>query len=58
MGGGEHTVNKIRVSIAFHRAGGGGSNLPRLCRKFYACRASGVTRLNSGGDCLPSLSLS
>ena len=38
MGGGEHTVNKIRVSIAFHRAG--------------------VTRLNSGGDCLPSLSLS
>ena len=26
--------------------------------KFYAYYASGVTRRNSGGDCLPSLSLS
>ena len=25
--------------------------------KFYAYYASGVTRRNSGGDCLPSLSL-
>ena len=48
-----------RGPVVVHRAGGGGSNLPPpLPEHTLTVYVSGVTRRNSGGDCLPSLSLS